>query len=240
MIGTALGILFYDFKNQQYMNHPYKINQGVLDISNFNVNDVLEDTHGRLWVATREGLTMIDPFNNYIKKFGQSDGLKNDIINCIEEDRAHNIWISKSSGLSQISIMQDQLNSTYQFRVHNFSETDGLQAKEFNVNASIKLRNGQLIFGGPNGFNIFDPKEIDYNSEPPQIYFTDFQVFNESVAVGEKIGEKEILDQSILSTRSIELKHAMNVFTIEFSVLNYLLSKQVICQYSWKALTRIG
>lgn len=231
LIGTALGIVFYDIEGKRYRNHPIKEGYEVFDISNYNVNDVYEDSRGLIWVATREGLTMIDPFINYVDRFEHNDDLNSAIINCIEEDENHNIWVSKSSGLSEISVEVPKSDQAYSFDIHDFTVADGLQAKEFNVNASGKTSKGELLFGGPNGFNLFQPENIEYNQTLPKVYFTDFQIFNKSIEVGETVKNKVILTESIVSTDQIELKHSMNVFSIEFAALNYLMSEQVECKY---------
>jgi signal transduction histidine kinase/DNA-binding response OmpR family regulator/ligand-binding sensor domain-containing protein len=237
-IGTATGIYFYDMARQQFQNHPFFDNEPPFSISNANVNDTYEDSRGFLWVATREGLTMIDPGTDFIKIFGRPDNFTLDIMNCILEDDDKAIWVSKSSGLSQIIITGDDPELGYQFEVKNFNKSDGLQAEEFNVNASFKTRKGELIFGGPNGFNLFMPGNISYNTILPEVVFTDFQIFNRSVDVGEKIMGKVVLHQSIVNTHKIEIRHSMNVFSLEFVALNYFISDKVKYKYMLEGFDR--
>ena len=47
----------------------------------------------------------------------------------------------------------------------NLDVTDGLQSNEFNGNAYLKSSNGDLLFGGINGFNIISPKDIKSNNK---------------------------------------------------------------------------
>jgi signal transduction histidine kinase/DNA-binding response OmpR family regulator/ligand-binding sensor domain-containing protein len=237
-IGTGHGIYFYDMGRQQFQNHPFFENEPPFAISNANVNDVYEDSRGFLWVATREGLTMIDPNMDYIRIFGRQDNFTLDIMNCILEDDDKAIWVSKSSGLSQIKINDDNPESDFRFEVKNFNKSDGLQAEEFNVNASLKTSRGELIFGGPNGFNLFLPGNISYNTILPDVVFTDFQIFNRSVGVGEKIKGKVVLSKSIVSTHQIEIRHSMNVFSIEFAALNYFISDKVKYKYMMEGFDR--
>ena len=42
----------------------------------------------------------------------------------------------------------------------NYDEMNNLQNREFNDNAALKTREGELIFGGPSGFNIINPDKI--------------------------------------------------------------------------------
>ena len=41
-----------------------------------------------------------------------------------------------------------------------FDEQDGLQSNSFKIWSSYKLRSGELVFGGINGFTIFAPPEF--------------------------------------------------------------------------------
>ncbi len=231
MIGTASGVMFYDIEKQQYKYRPFGDINKPIPISNNNVNAVFEDSRGLLWIATREGLTMVDLFNDIIKVFNRKDDLPQDIINCILEDDDRSIWVSKSTGLSQIQVFPSRDKKGYEFEVKNFTVEDGLQGKEFNVFASYKTEKGELIFGGPNGFNMFQPGNIKYNTNLPDVEFTDFQIFNRSIRVGEKIENRAILNKSIISTDSITLTHSMNVFSIEFAALSYFISDKIEYQY---------
>nr|WP_319397555.1 two-component regulator propeller domain-containing protein [uncultured Carboxylicivirga sp.] len=231
IFSTALGVVFYDIKEQRYRYHPTQKRDTPIPISNNNVNDVFEDSRGWIWIATREGLTMFDPYNNYIKTFDRTDGLPAEIFNCIQEDEFQTIWVSKSSGISQIIPKTISPASEYEFSITNYTEDDGLQGQEFNVNASFRTSRGELIFGGPNGFNLFQPKNIKYNKVAPKVVFTDLQVFNKSVGVGEKVNGRVILDQSITATNHITFKYSMNVFSIEFAALSYFNPRKIKYKY---------
>lgn len=96
-----------------------------------------------------------------------------------------------------------------------------MQSRDFNENAAYKTRNGELMFGGANGFNIFNPENIRENKIIPQIAFTDFQLFNKSMGVGEETNNHVILPQSISQTKEITLKYNENNFSIEFVALSF-------------------
>lgn len=230
-IGTANGVAFYDIKEQRYKHHPIANRATVLPLTNKAVYAVLEDSRGLLWIATREGLIMFDPNSDYIKNFTAKDGLPEDVVNCIQEDEFHSIWISKSTGLSQIIVSKTLPDEEYTFKVYDFTQEDGLQDKEFNPNASYKTSKDELIFGGPNGFNLFESKKIKYNKVLPKVVFTDFQVYNQSISPKAGDNNLKLLDQSVGSTKSIELKHAMNVFSIHFTALDFFIPSKIRYKY---------
>jgi len=228
-IGTAKGIVFYNMKENRFCYNLLKNSDKPFNISNDNVLDVFEDSRGLLWVGTREGLSVLNPQTDFVKLFKKKDGLAEDIFNCIQEDDYGALWLSKSSGLSQLIVKQQ--DGEYLFSINNFTESDGLQGREFNVNASCKTRNGELIFGGPNGFNLFQPQDIKQDTISPKIVLTDFQIFNQSIKAGEWVEKKVILQNSITVTKKIKIKHSLNVFSIEFAALNTFNNEKIRYRY---------
>ncbi len=229
-IGTAEGVIFYDINENRYRSHPYKNTNEPLKVSNYNVNEVYEDSRGLLWVASREGLSMMDPNSGYSKIFRTEDGLSSDIVNCILEDEYQSIWISKSNGLSQIAVNHVKPNK-YEFSIHHYTEADGLQGQEFNVNADFKTTEGELIFGGPNGFNLFQAKNIKYNKNLSTVVFTGFSIFNNDIKVDQLFKGRRILNKSIVLTKKLTLTHSMNVFSIEFAALDFFVPEKVKYKY---------
>ena len=230
-IATADGVTFYDVKEKRYKNHPVSYQVKALPIGHKTVYDLFEDSRGLLWIATREGLYVFNPNTEFFKYFTDNDGVPHDIINCIEEDASGKIWISKSTGLSQIIVNELAPQSVYSFSVYDYTEEDGLQGKEFNPNASYRTFNNELIFGGPNGFNLFDPRNIKYNSVLPKVTFTDFQIYNQSISPGSASRDNKLLDTSIESTEKIVIKHSMNVFSIDFAALDFFIPEKTRYQY---------
>ncbi|MCW3806624.1 hybrid sensor histidine kinase/response regulator transcription factor [Plebeiibacterium marinum] len=230
-IGTSNGIIFYDVEEQRYKHHPSDNRVKSYPIGNKTVYDVFEDSRGLLWVATREGLYVFDPDDDFFKCFTEVDGLPQDIINCIEEDNSHKIWVSKSTGLSQIVVNELLPGNECSFSIYDYAEEDGLQGKEFNPNASYKTKKNELIFGGANGFNLFQPTDIKYNKVLPQVVFTDFQVYNQKVVPDSKIRNVKLLERSVTSTDQITIKHSMNVFSIDFTALEFFIPEKNRYQY---------
>ncbi|HAD12730.1 MAG TPA: hypothetical protein DCF33_09865, partial [Saprospirales bacterium] len=104
-----------------------------------------------------------------------------------------------------------------------FTGASGLHSSEFNTGAYTKLADGRLAFGGINGLNIFDLKEILVDTFSPNIFITKLLVGNKEVAPNDAFG---ILNQSIPYTQSISLDHTQNIFTLEFSSLDFRASDQ--------------
>jgi ligand-binding sensor domain-containing protein len=150
---------------------------------------------------------------NTITTYTRNEGLPNDVVYSILSDDYGHLWISTNDGLANFNPKNNN------FEVYDVN--DGLQANQFFWGARAKGNNGELLFGGINGFNMFKPEEIESDKTKPNVVFTDFKVLNESVAVGQKINKHVILKQGINQTEKIVLTHRENVFTIEFAGLHY-------------------
>src|SRR5690606_21929892 len=98
---------------------------------------------------------------------------------------------------------------------------DGLQGREFNEKSAFKTREGLLIFGGANGFNMFDPAHININKRTPPIVFTDLQVFNKSIKIGDKIRSKVILPKAVSEVSSVSIPYKVSDFSVVFAALGY-------------------
>lgn len=229
-VGTGYGISWKK-KNDSTFTHILAANApGAL--SNNGVIAVHQDTRGLLWLGTQDGLNVYDKKSKRFKSFRVEDGLPHNSIVSILEDDKHNLWVGTPNGISNILLEpgQDLDQLTPVFR--NYDELDGLQGKQFNSRSALKTSKGELLFGGTNGFNLFKPDDLIYNEHKPPVVILDFQIFNNSVKVGEKIDGEIILNKSIGETESVTLKHNENVFSIEFAALSYF--HPIKSQYKYK------
>ena len=142
------------------------------------------------------------------------------------EDGQGNLWIGTAKGLS---IFKGAIQLTPKPEFHNYDISDGLQGGEFRVGSCFKTKSGEMLFGGNNGFNIFNPDRIINNSMVPRVVLTNFKIFNKDVPIGE---HGSPLQQQIGLSDSLEFSYANDVITFEFSALNFLLPEKN--QYAYK------
>ncbi|MEJ7557531.1 MAG: two-component regulator propeller domain-containing protein [Pedobacter sp.] len=195
---------------------------------NDNINSFIEDKSGKLWIGTRDGLSVYNPNTKRFYNYTTDQGLPDNNIMDIQEDNYGNFWISTSNGLSKISV---EKKNGFSLKFENFDENDGLQGKEFNRIASVKLKTGELAFGGPDGINIFQPANIKAYHQNSRLFITDFQLFDKTVTANTTIDGRTILERSIFDTKEITLSHDQNVFAIEFASVNYVGPHKVKLQY---------
>jgi signal transduction histidine kinase/CheY-like chemotaxis protein len=82
----------------------------------------------------------------------------------IESDGADRLWLSTNNGLVRFD------PRTRATKVYH--EWQGLQGEEFNFNAHYQDREGNLFFGGNNGFNAFAPRTADFRPPSPRVVLT--------------------------------------------------------------------
>lgn len=155
--------------------------------------------------------------NDQVKIFTRFEGLPNDVIYSIESDNNGKLWLSTNDGLVCFNVETEEIIT--------YNVNDGLQANQFYWGAGAKSANGELLFGGINGFNMFDPSEIFSDTTLPKIVLTDLKILNKSVKVGEKINNNTILKRGINVIDKIKLTHKENMVTIEFAGLHYAFPK---------------
>src|SRR5690606_3865627 len=191
--------------------------KGLID-SNFT--DLFVDSEGVLWATTMSGLYYLNTSDSSFVHYGEEDGLPTAYLVDLLEGDDSNLWISSQMGLSYAEINRNE--NPFFITFQNFDQKDGLQASLFNKNSSLKTSKGEFIFGGPNGYNIFKSENFAFERNNPKVVFTDFQLFNEEVKVGDKLSNRVILSKSLEKMDQLVLRHDENIFSIGFSALNFL------------------
>ena len=156
-----------------------------------------------LWIGTKSGANHFNIKNNTFKYYTEADGLESNNVYGIIEDDLKDIWFSTGKGLSQLKKNEK--------RIKTYSEEDGLQGDEFNLNTGYKSKDGEVFFGGMNGFNSFNPHKLSENKYVPPLEFTSFQKQNNE-------GTENI---HIKNGDEITLNHGDFAFNVEFSALEY-------------------
>lgn len=178
-----------------------------------------EDAQGRLWVGSEGGgLNLYDPEKDEFVSVNERYGLLADAIFSMQEDRKGNLWIGTNSGLIRLTPSPDASSATSRI----YTPTDGLCNTIFIRNASCAAPDGQLYFGGHNGYNCFDPSEVKETELPPAVAITDVSVFNTSLNAMPLSKRSRIAEVSPEFAGKIRLDYDQNNFSIEFSSLSFI------------------
>ena len=103
--------------------------------SSLVVNSLYVDRHGALWVATpQSGIYRI--FGNVVDHFDHTNGLSDDTITDVMEDREGNLWVATAKGVDRFADAP----------INNLSASDGLCGPR--VSSVLAARDGSIWIGG--------------------------------------------------------------------------------------------
>src|SRR5205807_1298871 len=167
------------------------------------------DARDQVWVATDGGgLALMQgsvaaPDAIRFKVLSREEGLSSDTVYGVVTDAAGRVWVSGDAGLTRYDPESAGIKTYH--REH------GLQGEEFNFGAYLRLRDGRLAFGGPGGFNIFDPTRLTENRRPPHVALTRVEVLG-APAPGPK--PYWLLER-------IDLGYRANILSLDFGALDF-------------------
>lgn len=212
----SMGGLFKVKKHNDTVYEVTSLNKKMGAVKNpSEVVSLYQDETNNLWIGTFErGLFKFDIDKDTIKWYNSNNGLIHETISSIIQDTESNLWIGGNKGLSKFNIEKEVFT--------NFNKKDGLLSNYFNFNAVYKSADNILYFGNTEGINYFNPDNINYNKEKPNIHFTDFKILDESVQPNTKDSS---LKYVFSKTENITLNHNQSTFTIQYVNLNFTRSE---------------
>lgn len=171
---------------------------------------VREFSDGKIWMGTGgDGIYIYDPPTDKLSLFDAKGLLKGKDVYGIIEGQNNYIWITSNDGLI---LYNSQDSSSRRFVI-----TNGIQGNLFNPNAIFKDGDGNLYFGGTNGFTQFEPKEIKINKRPSNVFINNIKVNNREI-VPMQTGINEFV-KLVLSPEETTLN-------FDFSADNFLLPEK--------------
>ena len=234
-IGTAEGLVILNLSSTEMKVWTGNSNN-VHPFTNNFITEVFQDSRGLLWVGTREGLNILDIETDKLSYLTEKQGLCNNNINGIAEDKNHNMWVTTSGGVSRVVVQRNHEDGSYNFGLYNYSTTDGLQSNEFNHGAIITKKDGDVLLGGMYGINWVVQKAKDDNDALPRVMLTQFYLGEEEVLTGHAYGSRVILNQAMNETSKITLGHDQNTFRVQFGAGNYNQSERLQFMYWMEGL----
>lgn len=193
---------------------------------------LLIDHQGWVWVGTLNGLFVINPKDKSSRFFGRAEGMTNEMINGLIEDRYGNVWVSTPSGLCRFQRLQDG-----EMKLMVFDSQNKLGKSNFGCMTVGHLAGGNLFFGTQDGYYIVNPadvKEMKYTGHP---IFTSLRVNNQELVPGKEVDGRTILTSALSATEKLVLKHHENFITILFSGLNFDMPSHTYYKYRLKGMS---
>lgn len=191
-------------------------------LSSNKLTCLLDDHNGNLWIGTDGGgLNRFDFKDKSFSAYGSDHGIDANIVYGILADDDGNIWFSTNNSLYSLDFRTG--------KVRHYADWNSIQGKQFNYRAHYKASDGKLYFGGINGFNAFYPDSIENSYGNVTVTLTNFQLFNQDVAIGDSDGP---LSKAINFTNQLTLKSSQSVISFEYAALTYIAPQKT--QYAYK------
>jgi streptogramin lyase/ribosomal protein S24E len=168
----------------------------TLSLNEDDVFDVQEGAQGNLWVSTYGGgLKYYNSSTHRVFHINESSNLSEGI----QMDFSGNIWMVCNGHMHKY----DPQTADY-----SCYEPPGLHRDSGLSGYIYKDNQGKMYVGGMNYFVIFDPAKVENIDHSPNVYFTDFRIFDTSY-------------NELLSKKDIKLQYDQKYFSVEFSAPEY-------------------
>lgn len=206
-----------DISKSTFASFKHDKNDKTSIASNYTLQ-LFESKDNTLWIGTFGGglnkmLRSSDGSVIGFKRYNKQNSLfPDDVVNSITEDNRGMLWVGTNNGLVEFN-PQTESYKTY--------DLNDFQNPEMSEISAIKRKNGDLVFGGINGINVFTPKPSEFKDSEPLIVLTELNVMYEPVKPLEKINGNVILENSITHTEHLYLNSSINNFSLGFSSLHF-------------------
>jgi PAS domain S-box-containing protein len=212
--GTLAGLNKFDKRTGVFAHLKHEPGNHKTPSSD-RISAIHEDQTGTLWIATSfGGLNRYDRHTGIFTYFTEREGLPNNQVYDILEDEQGHLWLSTDRGLARFN------PTTQSFR--NYDVNDGLTHQEFNHKAAFKSVNGEMYFGGFDGFVRFIPKDFTDSQFVPPIYLTGIRILEQPFKHA----------PNIVELKEINLSWRDYVVSFDFAALDFTDPTRL--QYQWK------
>ena len=176
------------------------------------ISSFCETKSGDLWIGSSEyGLYKRERDNDgkdVFRRFTVQQGLANNSVKGIAEDKDGMLWVTTNNGLSKLNPQTGVITS--------YGESDGLLCQQFYWNSAVCSADGAVIYLGSTrgliellGMNVSKVKRNNLS-------FTRVTIDNQEV-----IADGRNLDEDITVARRLRLRAGDKTLNVEFSALNY-------------------
>ncbi|TRY30990.1 EAL domain-containing protein [Aliiglaciecola sp. M165] len=229
---SEAGLVIADSTLTKYTNIQLRSNYQDIEPSVFDVHE----TDKAYWVSTgKHGIFELDKttYQPVRQIHPRGDNARGFVVNSeLDPISQDTVWQSSQSEIWQISLDSGELIYSIPRAVLDYND--------LNQGSAIITNQGLALFGGIQGFHIFNPKVLsqlqsgyaqDSTSNQitlPAPTITDLKIHNKLIKVGD---DNAILQKPIRMSDSVNLSNEDIPFTLEFGHINSLFAKQITYRY---------
>ena len=150
------------------------------EIKELRISSILVSKRGELWIGATDELIKYQIQSDKVQKFQIKTG-KSSLPYNLVEDHAGNIWGTTLTSIFKFSIS----SNTYEVYPMNY----GVTLDNFIPGSHTVTRDGQLFFGGNDGFISFYPDEIKKSNFKPNLLITNLTIRGKDINSLNEIGD---------------------------------------------------
>jgi signal transduction histidine kinase len=228
-MGNRMGELFnFNIENKSFstVNIRKMVNEDIR--KSCILLDLSISKDGKVWMATYgNGLLVYDPVKDSVST-QLANGMLESYVYGIEADDNDNFWISSNLGISKVNSIS--------YKTTNYSLDDGTYCNEFNEMAHSRSADGNLLFGGIDGFIEFNPDKLYVNNYKPKVYINSYLVDDKPPVFGDDIFEDVTYysDSVITITSGSKIKFYASVLNFSNSRRNKIKWKLEGFDEDWR------
>ena len=199
------GMARFDLLTRQYdfMSMNNSANQAIGDVLS-----LCYSSDSTFYLGASSGMTRMKCDQAGTCEFWQydrSDGISNDMIHGILEDKDKCIWLSSNKGLTKYNPHNNYF--------HNYGSQE-LMVTEFSDDAYWKCPyTGRLFFGGVDGLVWIDPQNDRQESYSPDLHFFELKMGDETIS---------LYDYADANPGPVTIPPDVSTFTISFVATDYI------------------
>lgn len=228
-IATTEGIVEFN-ANETNINkikfiHYHNNRNSREGISANDIHYIIEDSNKDIWIASFGGglsrLKNRDIHDNAFEfeKYESENGLPNNIIYTIVDDKIGNLWLTSENSIIKFNRKTKTIDV--------YGKGNEIENVEFSEAAACLLHSGEICVGSKSGFYAFNPSEVKRRVINAPIVLTGLKVLNKDV----EITPGTFLPKQIDRMDKIQFTHKQNVFSIEFATLDMRAPEKVHYAY---------
>lgn len=222
-------------QGDSYAGMMASLTQNITDFKGKQANCKFVDSRGWTWIGTMTGLYLQRTSRSEPELFTKRNGLTNNVVHSITEDKDHNIWISTSYGITFLLIQGGKVGF-----VNSFTANDNIPDETFANSKAMCLDDGTIVMQGLDNVVAFQPSDFKTINIPhPYKLFpklTRLLVDGNVVYPNVEVDGQVIIDRAITRVRDIYLRNDQNSVSLIFSPLNYFRPKQSFFRVRVKGL----
>ena len=209
------------------------------------VNCLFKDSRGWIWVGTSSGLHLYQKeSDNTPRVFARREGLLNNVVHSVIEDKHHNIWVGTSYGISCLKLRPDGSL----IDILSYNQYDNIPEESFVNGKALCLPDSTIVMQSLDHVVAFNPthmmtleSDIGFDLYPELV---GLMINGNRVRTGETLNGKVILDRALIRIKEFNFDYDQNSLSLTFSALNYFRPQQTYYRVrvkeiddTWKVMT---